>query len=160
MKKDFEFGGFIYKVSRDGKIFGKNDVELKQRLDSDGYPVVTLGNKKIRRTVQRVHQIVARAFVYNTHSKPEVNHIDGVKTNNHYKNLEWSTRQEQMIHAFKLGLKVGSKGAKNGRARLSETDVLEIRKLYSQGWKISQLRDKFVVGWTTIQHIVSGDTWK
>ena len=49
--KDFEFSGFHYKADEFGKIYGKNDIELKQRLNSDGYPIVSLGNDKIKRTV-------------------------------------------------------------------------------------------------------------
>ena len=160
MIKEFEFSGLRYTVSDDGRVFGAKGNELNQRLDADGYPIVSLGSKHIRRIGKRVHRIVCEHFVPKVEGKPEVNHIDGIKRNNHFTNLEWNNRQEQMIHAFKLGLKKGSKGSKNGRAILSETDVIEIRKLYNEGWKISQLRDKFVVGWTTIKHVVSEDTWK
>ena len=50
MLKTFECYGFYYKVSEDGKVYGKNDIELKQRLNMDGYPTVTLGDKNIKRT--------------------------------------------------------------------------------------------------------------
>lgn len=50
-----------------------------------------------------VHRLVALAFVPNPRDKPEVNHIDGDKRNNHYKNLEWSTQSENMLHSFKIG---------------------------------------------------------
>ena len=158
MIKEFEYSGFKYSADETGKIFGKNGIELKQRLDADGYPVVTLGNSNIKRSAKRVHRIICSLFVDNTHNKPEVNHIDGIKTNNHYTNLEWSTRSEQMFHAFRLGLK-SETGIKNGRAKLSEPDVLEIRKLYKEGWKVSELRDKFGRGWSTIYNLLIGNTW-
>jgi hypothetical protein len=158
MLKEFEFRGFAYTADESGRIFGKNGIELKQRLNDDGYPIVTLGNKRFGRTTKRVHQIVCALFVNNPENKPEVNHIDGIKTNNHYTNLEWSTRSEQLIHAFRLGLK-SQTGIKNSRAMLSEPDVLEIRKLYEHGWKVSELRDKFGRGWSTIYNIVIRNTW-
>ena len=99
------------------------------------------------------------SFVENPNNKPEVNHIDGNKQNNNYKNLEWSTRKEQMIHAFKLGLKKGSKGHKNGRAVLSEPDIPIIKELHSSGWKTAEIAKKFGVGWTTIDHVLKGETW-
>ena len=35
--------------------------------------------------------------------------MDGIKTSNHYSNLEWVTNQENMVHAVETGLiKVGS----------------------------------------------------
>lgn len=51
-----------------------------------------------------VHQIVARAWVQNPNNKPQVNHIDGVKSNNHASNLEWVTNSENVAHAYKIGL--------------------------------------------------------
>jgi len=158
MIKEFQFGGFNYTADENGHIFGKNNKELKQRLNCDGYPEVTLGNKKIRRTSVRVHQIVCKLFVANPQDKPEVNHIDGIKTNNSYSNLEWATRSEQMLHAHRLGLKTVS-GIANPKAKLSEPDVLEIRRLYKLGWKIYEIRDKYGRGWSTIYNIVIRNTW-
>ena len=85
--KIFECYGLFYKVSKEGKIYGKNDVELIQRLNGDGYPVVTLGDKKLKRKVMSVHRIVALNYVDNPRGKKEVNHIDGNKQNNHYTNI-------------------------------------------------------------------------
>ena len=77
---------------------------LKQNTNVDGYKNVNLLNNEGKKTF-RVHRLVAQAFIPNPQNKETVNHIDGDKTNNKVDNLEWSTRKEQMIHAYKLGLK-------------------------------------------------------
>lgn len=160
MIKEFTYSGFKYSVSEEGKIFGKHNVELKQRLNADGYPVVTLGDSNIRRSSIRVHRLVCESFVPNPENKPEVNHIDGNKQNNHYSNLEWATRIEQIHHAFRTGLSKGKKGSENGRAVLSEPDAIEARKLYDKKVPIAEIARKFGVGWTTISHVLKNETWK
>lgn len=51
-----------------------------------------------------VHRLVAKYFIYKQEDGLQVNHIDGNKANNHYKNLEWVTGKENIIHAWKTGL--------------------------------------------------------
>ena len=93
-----KLGGFPYSVSDDGKV--RNDRTghiLKPALANSGYYRVKLcyQGEEINRFV---HRLVAIAFVPNPSQKPEVNHIDGNKTNNNACNLEWVTGAENKRH--------------------------------------------------------------
>lgn len=70
------------------------------------------------------HRNIALAFIENPECKPEVNHIDGCKSNNHISNLEWVTPSENVQHAFDTGLN-SSKGKKlsvEHKAKLSKVN--------------------------------------
>jgi hypothetical protein len=93
-----------YSVSSKGRV--RNDETSKiKALDKkrDGYCKVDLYSDGIRSS-ERVHRLVAEAFVPNPDNKPQVNHIDGNKLNNNVENLEWVDNSENMIHAYKTGL--------------------------------------------------------
>ena len=96
-----------YQVNDSGEIMsfqpGRPPVKIKIRLDRAGYHAVRISVKGKQRTVF-VHRIVAEAFLDAELGKYEVNHINGIKTDNRVKNLEWVTHAENMQHAFDTGL--------------------------------------------------------
>lgn len=89
-------------LSRLGKSQFMTKVKiLKPGYDKDGYLHVGLfKDKKAHRN--KVHRLVAMAFIDNPENKPEVNHIDGNKQNNNVWNLEWCTKSENGIHAYRV----------------------------------------------------------
>ncbi|MCF0126444.1 MAG: HNH endonuclease [Clostridia bacterium] len=148
-----------YLISEDGKIFNsKTKKFLKGSLDKDGYRRFSLNgfNASVHRMIMETYKPVENM------EKLEVNHIDGNKLNNTLENLEWCTREENMAHLVSSGLssKCSMKGSKNGRAKLDEDKVREIKKLLKEGLSLSEIGAIYGVGKTTISDIKNGKRWK
>ena len=98
------------------KVNCKNYRILKQRNHKNrGYMLFTLKDKNFA-----VHRIIAITFLSNPENKSTINHKDGNKSNNHIDNLEWATPSENVLHSFKMGLRVPIKISKNRRRKISE----------------------------------------
>lgn len=101
--KDIEGYGGLYQVSNFGNVksfrVNKNGKIMIPQVDAYGYM-----DCKINRKHNKVHRLVAKAFIPNPENKQTVNHIDGNPKNNHVSNLEWATPKEQVNHAFRIGL--------------------------------------------------------
>ncbi len=81
-----------------------NERIMKPEKGKWGYLRVHL-NKNGKGERHLIHRLVVRAFIPNPGNKPEVNHINGNKQNNHVDNLEWCTSKENIQHAIRLGLR-------------------------------------------------------
>jgi hypothetical protein len=154
-----------YDVSSRGRVrrttsrtSGRAGHILRQPLRS-GYPSVDL-SRDGRKKTHHVHRLVAEAFVTRVEGADEVNHRDGVRTNNDFENLEWMTRAENQQHAYRLGLQDAA-GEKNGFAKLTEAEVLRIRELAGTLNRPSYqtIADMFGVTESNIRAIVSGRSW-
>lgn len=90
-----------YSVSNLGRV--RNDKSGKQLKPYNmlGYTQVTLrhGGMSVKHTI---HRLVAKAFIPNPEGKPQVNHIDGIRSNNCVDNLEWCTSHENNLHAYRV----------------------------------------------------------
>lgn len=96
-----------------GGILNRKGIILKQGLDVYGYPQVLL-SKNGKSKNHKVHRLVLSAFKANIRNKPTINHKDGIKKNNNINNLEWATRSENQLHAYKKGLQVSLLKGKTG----------------------------------------------
>lgn len=110
----------LYKINENGDIFSiRNSIILKQSKDGRGYLSVNLSNNGIVKKFT-IHRLVALAFLDIDLLRKEVNHIDGNKLNNYFRNLEWCTCEENNAHALKNNL---------NKSMLTNEDVLNIRYL-------------------------------
>lgn len=84
-----------YQISNLGRVWSKKSNRyLKPQKDACGYMRVQLymGNGKAR--TEKVHRLVALAFIDNPDNLPEVNHINHIRDDNRVENLEWVTHKE------------------------------------------------------------------
>jgi hypothetical protein len=97
-----------YIIHEDGRVYSiKRSKFLKPNVDERGYERVALYiNGKAKN--YRVHRLVAEAYIPNLDNKPQVNHKNGVKTDNRVENLEWCTNAENQQHAWDNGLNVST----------------------------------------------------
>lgn len=93
-------------MPRGGVQFYKGK-QLKLNIGSRGYAFVWLFKNRIKK-YHAVHRLVALCFIDNPTNKPDINHKDLKKSNNHYLNLEWCTKSENTKHAYDAGVLTGS----------------------------------------------------
>ncbi len=187
----------IYRITPEGKVFSQSKLkiplvgkgmkhtgEFKRILKPEKELTYTLNNRGyysvgIMKKTFMVHRLVAKAFIPNPGNKPQVNHKDGNKLNNHYSNLEWCTAQENIQHAVKTGLNKGCLGTKKiykdqatkkkclanlkDKSKLTEEDVRYVRKVFiprHPEFSATALAKQFGTSLAAMSKIVKGQTYK
>ena len=152
-------------VRNDGNFAGgfiKNRKVRDQQTNKYGYKTIKLcKHGKCQRYL--VHRLVAKAFIPTQNYNYQINHIDGDKTNNTITNLEWVTPAQNMKHAWETGLinSEHSKGSNHANSKLTEKDVIEIRKLAAEKQLTrQQICDKFGISISTYKGIVTKRSWR
>lgn len=168
--KDIEEYEALYQISNfgdvksfpkwDGTHFTKEKI-LKPQKDKYGYLLVSLYKNK-KKKIFKVHRLVLRAFIGK--SSLQVNHKDGIKSNNELKNLEYCTPSENIKHAFKIGYMKNHKnpilkGEKNPSSKLKEEQIIFIRQ-NKYHYRQKEFANMFGVGITTISNIINNRRWR
>lgn len=154
MKKEIPGFDGKYLAYVDGRIFSKvkNRFLRCNKLTSKGYMRVRLDEKTFQ-----WHRIIGLTFIPNPDNKPQINHKNGIKTDNQVENLEWVTNQENRDHAMQN--KLHSIG-ENHNSKLSEIDVLNIYKLYKKGVTRKEISHIYNIAYVTVCMILQGNRWK
>lgn len=105
-----------YEVSNIGNVRNKKTGKLLHQHDRKGYLSVMLFDTGLPKR-HYVHRLVAKSFMENPNTLPQVNHKNGVKRDNRIENLEWCDGFYNQQHSRNV-LKNG-----NRRVRCVETGV-------------------------------------
>lgn len=151
----------LYQVSNFGRVksfHNNNEMIIKPQYSHCGYLRIGLCKPGERAKKFFIHRLVAESFIANIEGKPQINHVDGCKFNNYVGNLEWATRQENMRHADRTGLRKMPKGANCSYAKLTNEQALYIRN-NPDNLTQRQMAEKFGVGKPTVSMIQRGKIW-
>ncbi len=123
-----------------------------------GYPrLVLYGNGKQKN--RYVHRLVAQTFIPNPNNFPQVNHKNGIRTDNRVENLYWGTQQDNINDSKAHGTLI--KGERAGNSKLKEFQVREIRLLKEKNPSLSctEIGKMFGVTQSPILRILNNKTW-
>lgn len=156
-----------YRVGDDGSVWSQRSLNGKggftrwrkkdYKPNKFGYIRVSL-MRDAKLHLIGIHRLVLLAFVGPCPKGMQACHNNGKPTDNRLENLRWDTPKgnqlDRVIHGTHMA------GEKNGRAKLSDDDVISIRRIYSSGERTkTQLSEQFGVTSTMIRYIVKGDNW-
>lgn len=140
----------------------KNGKIIQQHQNNDGYMGIRLARNGNRPSF-KVHRLIAMTFIGPPpdEERTEINHKDGNKINNHPNNLEWVTRSENCEHSFTICNRIPTRGEKIGSAKLTEKDVIEIRRLRQmEGKTLDSIAETHGICRSQVRRIVTNEHWK
>lgn len=154
LKQHPEYKSYI--ISECGKVF-RNGKELKTRVTKFGYVQTWVTENSVTK-YKFIHRLVAETFLPKPEQGYEINHKNGIKTDNNLSNLEWVKRQDNINHAWESGLYKKAENSPN--AKLKNSDIPIIKQLKSEGLSYNKIGKKFGVNHATIRNICNGSNWR
>lgn len=150
-----------YRVSVNGEVIGPRGHILRPGVNHKGYLTVDIrySDRSIKNVF--VHKLVLETFIGSRPDGYQASHENGIKTGNRLENLKWRTATENNALRFEHGYAHEVRGEDVVQSKLTEREVLLIRKMYATG-KFTQtaLGHKFCVTGRCISNVVRRITWK
>lgn len=141
-----------YEITQDGQVINKETgYVLAGQPNGKGYLRVSIGGQ-----FMFIHRLVAEKYLPNPDGKEQINHINGIKTDNRVENLEWATNQENRDHAVKEKLHL--QGEDCSWSKLDWDKVNYIRQ--HPEITAAQLARDFGVARKTVSDARNFKTWK
>lgn len=140
-------------------LYKRKGSVMSPKTEKSGYITQTLSKDKITKT-RKVHRLVAQAFIPNPEKKPQVNHKNGIKSDNRVENLEWVTTFENRQHAYDTGLQKPTKGTLNGMAVYTERDVEFVSIQYAMGMKQVDIERTYEYSKAFVHSVVNNKSWR
>ncbi len=151
-----------YFVTKGGGVYSTKSgdyVRLKPALRSSGYLGLCLSTDNViyRRDI---HRLIAEVLLSNWAPNLQVNHLNGIKTDNRLENLEMCTQSQNIRHAFDNNLHSGF-GETHCHSKLTIDNVKEIKKLLKKGeLQQNTIAQLFKVSKQTINNIRFNKIWR
>ena len=141
-------------LRKNGKPISVGFRILKPGTAFGGYLIINL-NKNNQRKCYKIHRLVAEHFVPNPNNMLEVNHINGIKTDNNYSNLEWCNHKDNMKHAVDKGLVKTGRDSPNAKLTNRNTEK-KIKKMYFESnFSLRRIARYYEVEHHLIKRIIS-----
>jgi HNH endonuclease len=153
-----------YYVCSSGVVFStkKGGPAAMKPVDINGYKQVGLSFGKQRKAML-VHRLVALAFLDNPENHPQVNHKNGIKSDNSLENLEWCNAKQNMHHADAIGIKPLGSGYKDNaktKRKLNEKQINWIINMYKDNHAIKTISEYLKIDSQVIYQILNRKTYK
>jgi hypothetical protein len=160
----------LFIITENGILISRRTKKvLSQYLHPNGYwmHASKIGGRNGINVCFKIHRLIAHAFcprperhLYKDYEELQVNHKDGVKTNNHYTNLEWCTNQENTIHAYKTGLMPFGIDRENAKLTKEQVNWIRQHKKDNPSTKHRWYAEMFNIDRSNITEIINNVIYK
>lgn len=142
---------------RKGRVLSDKWRPMKLGLTSKGYHKVNLTKQKHHYKTFRVHRLILLSFIGPCPNDSEGRHLNGIKTDNRLSNLAWGTQQENCEDNHRLG--AYPVGSFHPTSKLSEKDIVEIRRLRTAKTPLKAIAAQFKTSISNVSAIINRRSW-